>query len=230
MARGDAVIADGDPATSSEWTGCGTAMEQVDVRIVDPNSRVDRGEGKVGEIWTRGAIVAKGYWKDPERTERTFRAHLDGESVDSEPWLRTGDLGVLIDGELFVVGRYKDLIVIDGRNHYPEDIERTIRQSHPAVSDNRVAALSVDGGATEQLIAVAEVNRRRLSQTGDRAQFRELRSAVLSAVASVHGLRVTDLVFVAPGRIPLTTSGKIRRRTSLAYYHSGAFDRLDGDR
>ncbi len=125
------------------------------VRIVDPETGLEQPAGGVGEIWTRGDNVALGYWHKPEQTTRVFRARINNpsEGTPAGPWLRTGDLGAMSDGELFIMGRLKDLLIVDGSNHYPEDIEATIRE----ITGGRVAAIAVEDEASENLVAIVEV-------------------------------------------------------------------------
>ena len=151
-------------------------MHDTKIVIVHPESLTPCAPDEVGEIWVSGPSVAQGYWNRPEETERTFRAYL--AETGEGPFLRTGDLGFLKDGELFVTGRLKDLIIISGRNLYPHDIELTVEQSHPALRPGCCAAFSVDVADEEHLIIVAEVERRyrpveRSQQNGEvRAQIR----------------------------------------------------------
>lgn len=175
-------------------------------------------DGTVGEIWVQGPNVARAYWRDPARTAETFGAVLDGAVLDGAggPWLRTGDLGVLHDGRLYVTGRIKDLVIVDGRNHYPQDIEATVQEAHPAVRRDRVAAFSVPGEETERLVVVAERSRQ-----GQAADAGEVGRAVRAAVRGQHGLAVHDFVLTAAGAVPRTSSGKIARRACLRAYLEG---------
>ena len=172
----------------------------------------------VGEIWVHGDNVAAGYWSKPEETERTFGAKLVAPSQDTPegPWLRTGDLGFISDGELFIVGRIKDLLIVHGRNHYPDDIEATIQE----ITGGRVAAISVPVNGVEKLVAIIELKKR-----GDPAEEagparKASRATSPSAISNAHGLNVADLVLVPPGSIPTTTSGKIRRAACAEQYRT----------
>ncbi|WP_193048600.1 AMP-binding protein [Mycolicibacterium baixiangningiae] len=195
------------------------------VRIVDPDTQVENPAGKIGEIWIHGDNVAGGYWRNREASQRTFGAQLTEPSGDTPrgPWLRTGDLGVMSDGELFIVGRIKDLLIVDGRNHYPDDIEATIQE----ITGGRAAAISVPDDATERLVAIAEVKKRGSTEEEAMRTLHNVRRAVTSAVSKSHSVRVTDLVFVAPGSIPITTSGKVRRSACTECYRQEQFSRLD---
>lgn len=195
------------------------------VRIVNPETMVENMSGDVGEIWVHGDHVALGYWQKPEQTNRIFNAHIvdPAPGTPEGPWLRTGDLGVLSEGELFIMGRIKDLLIVDGRNHYPDDIEATIQE----ITGGRVAAISVADDITEQLVAIIELKRRGASAEDAMLKLRSVKREVTSAISRSHSLRVADLVLVSPGSIPITTSGKIRRSACVERYRSDGFKRLD---
>jgi long chain fatty acid CoA FadD26 len=195
------------------------------LRIVDPDSRMENSEEKVGEIWVHGDNVASGYWRNPHASERTFGAQLVDPSPGTPrgPWLRTGDLGVMSQGELFIVGRIKDLLIMDGRNHYPDDIEATIQE----ITGGRVAAISIPHDHTEQLVAIVELKKRGDSDEEALHHIRTVKREVTSAIKTSHGLRVADLVLVPPGSIPITTSGKVRRSACVERYRQAEFSRLD---
>jgi long-chain fatty acid adenylase/transferase FadD26 len=212
-----------DNETGVELVGVGTPRAST-IRIVDPDTRVENPAGMVGEIWLHGDNIAAGYWRKPQQTQRTFGGQLVDPSTGTPlgPWLRTGDLGVIHDGELFIIGRIKDLLIVDGRNHYPDDIEATTQE----ISGGRVAAISIEGDRTERLIVIAEMkNRGTEEELQDR--LRTVRAQVTSAISKSHGLRVADLVLVPPGSIPITTSGKIRRSSCVEVYRQDEFSRLD---
>ncbi len=194
------------------------------VRIVDHDTSVEAAAGTIGEIWVHGDNVCAGYWNKPEETESTFRGILSNPSDDvpSELWLRTGDLGFFSDGEFFIVGRIKDLLIVRGRNHYPDDIEATVG----AVSGGRVAAISVEEDATEQLVAIIEVKERATPEE-TLEKLANVKSEVISAISQAHGISAADLVLVSRGSIPITTSGKIRRQACVEQYRQGSFVRLD---
>jgi len=195
------------------------------VRIVDPETGIERSEGDVGEIWVHGDNIALGYWHKPEQTERTFRARINEptEGTPAGPWLRTGDLGVMSRGELFIMGRLKDLLIVHGRNHYPDDIEATIQE----ITGGRVAAIAVEEDATEKLVTIIELKAR--GSADENAQrLTSVKHKVAKAVWQEHNLRVGDPVLVEPGSIPITTSGKTRRSACAELYRRGEFQRLDG--
>jgi fatty acid CoA ligase FadD21 len=187
------------------------------VRIVDTDTGRECPPGRVGEIWVHGDNVAQGYWRRPPGEHPTFGAAVVDPSpgTPTEPWLRTGDLGFVHDDGLFIVGRIKDLLIIRGRNHYPEDIETTVAE----VTRGRVAAISVPVGGTEDLVVIVEVK-----ESADReAVARD----VTAAVAGAHGLSVADLVLVPAGSLPTTTSGKIQRSACAQQYRQQQFTRMD---
>ncbi|WP_029107614.1 AMP-binding protein [Mycobacterium sp. URHD0025] len=195
------------------------------VRIIDPDTRTERPNGTTGEIWVHGNNVALGYWQRPEDSERVFRATIENPS-DGTPegfWLRTGDLGFIADGELYIMGRIKDLLIVYGRNHSPDDIEATVQE----ISRGRVAAISVPDDRTEHLVVIIEHKKRGDSEDEALQRLHSVKREVTSAISQSHGLKVTDLVMVPPGSIPITTSGKVRRASCVEQYHQDQFARLD---
>jgi long chain fatty acid CoA FadD26 len=201
------------------------APRTATVRIVDPATSVENPAGKIGEIWVHGDNVATAYWRNPQQTERTFGGKLVSAPLGTPqgPWLRTGDLGVMSDGELFIIGRIKDLLIVDGRNHYPDDIEATIQE----ITGGRVAAISIPDERTEQLVAIVELKKRGASPEDALQRLRALKRNVTSAISKLHSVRVADLVLVPPGSIPITTSGKVRRSACVERYRQDEFARLD---
>ncbi len=195
------------------------------VRIVDRDTGIECPAGTVGEIWVHGANVAAGYWENQQLTERTFGGRLVGapQGTPEESWLRTGDLGFVCDGELFIVGRDKDLLVVYGRNHYPDDIEATIQE----ITRGRSAAIAVPDGNTEKLVAIVELKKRGDSPEEVMDKLGTVKREVTSAISRSHGLRVADLVLVAQGSLPITTSGKVRRAACIEQYRNRQFVRLD---
>lgn len=195
------------------------------VRIVDVDTNRECAPDVVGEIWVHGDNVAAGYWSRSRDEQRCFGATLVDPSPGTVagPWLKTGDLGFISGGELFIVGRIKDLLIIRGRNHYPEDIEATVQQ----ITGGRVAAISVPVNSTEKLVTVMEVKKRGGSSGDVMHWLSGVKSDVTSAISNAHGLNVGDLVLVPPGSIPITTSGKIRRAACVEQYRQDEFVRLD---
>jgi long chain fatty acid CoA FadD26 len=213
----------GDDHPGSELVSHGTPRACT-VRIVDPDSCMQKPAGGVGEIWIHGDNVAGGYWRNPDKSKRTFTGQLvdPAPGTPRGPWLRTGDLGVITDdGEFYVVGRIKDLLVVDGQNHYPDDIEITTQK----ITGGRVAAVAAPGEASEQLVVVAEIKTKSGSEIDHR--LRTVKKEVTAAIAQNHAVRVADFVAVAPGSIPITTSGKIRRAACAEQYRQDGFLRLE---
>lgn len=186
------------------------------VAIADPATGSRLAEGGVGEIWVRTDSVGQGYWDKPELTGEVFdQVLLDAGDLPGGGWLRTGDLGVVVDDRLFVTGRIKDVLIVDGRNHYPQDIEFTVENAHWTIGRHRTAAFSVATPDGERAVVVAEISRHHVASEWDAA---EVGKAVAAAVAKEHGLALRELVLIAPDTIPRTTSGKIARaaaRTAL---------------
>jgi amino acid adenylation domain-containing protein len=209
-------VVEGD---SRRLVSSGQSTEQRLI-IADPETGVALPEERVGEIWVSGPSVALGYWKRPEVTEREMRAVLAGEE-EGPRFLRTGDLGFLRDGELFVTGRLKDLIIIRGRNHYPQDLELTAERAHPDLRAGNAAAFAVDVEGEERLILALEVERR---VRGDREILAEVAEAVRRAVAEEHEVQVAEVVLLKPGSLPKTSSGKVQRHACRAGYLDGTLE------
>ncbi|HKI03097.1 MAG TPA: amino acid adenylation domain-containing protein, partial [Thermoanaerobaculia bacterium] len=192
---------------------CGRAWMEQRLEVVDPESALVCAPGRVGEIWLAGPSVAQGYWDNAAATARDFKARLAGEP-EAGPFLRTGDLGFFLDGELYVTGRLKDLIILRGRNLYPQDIELTAERAHPDLRPGCGAAFSVEAGGEERLIVVQEVERRA-------GEPEEIAAAVRAAVAREHEAQVQEVVLVRMGTIPKTSSGKIQRHACRAAWQAG---------
>ncbi|HEX8559654.1 MAG TPA: condensation domain-containing protein, partial [Pyrinomonadaceae bacterium] len=200
--------------------GCGSPLLDQRVVIVNPETMSLCPAGEVGEIWVAGPSVAQGYWRLAEESARTFQARL--ADTGEGPFLRTGDLGFLHEGELFVTGRLKDLIIIRGANHYPQDIELTIERSHPALRPGCGAAFSIDLDGEERLVAVQEVEKKAASS------LPAVVETIRQAVAEAHDLHVHSVVLIKPGSIPKTSSGKIQRRACRAAFLEGSLEALEG--
>jgi acyl-CoA synthetase (AMP-forming)/AMP-acid ligase II len=191
--------------------GCGHAAFEHKVLIVDPKSRLLRPDGQVGEVWVTGPSVAAGYWKRPEETAKVFSARL--ADTGEGPFLRTGDLGFLMNSELFVTGRIKDVIIINGRNLYPQDLEVAAQASHPGLQPFGGVAFSVEHEGQERLVIAQEVQREFLR--GDSA---EMIAAIRQAIIRDYDVQAYAIALLKPGQVPRTSSGKVRRslcRTSL---------------
>jgi acyl-CoA synthetase (AMP-forming)/AMP-acid ligase II len=200
---------------------CGRSWLDQRIVIADPDTLIGCPPGRIGEIWVSGASVAQGYWNQLEETKHTFQAYL--ADTGEGPFLRTGDLGFLKAGELFVTGRLKDLIIIRGRNHYPQDIELTVEQSHPALRPGCGAAFSVEVDGDERLVVVQEVERHYQNQNLD-----EVVGDIRQAVAENHELQVYIVLLLKTLSIPKTSSGKIRRSACRDGFLSQNLQVLDG--
>ena len=218
------------PGTDHQVVGVGRARLSREIVIADPETLRTRAPGEVGEIWTAGLDTPAGYWNNPEETERTFHAHTS--DTGAGPYLRTGDLGALVDGELVITGRLKDLLIVGGRNHYPQDIELTAERAHPWVRPGCSAAFAVSAGEgdsdAEQLVLVLEVLRPRETRgkaagSADVPSLASIRRAVRAAVSAEHGIQLDVVHLVVPGSAPKTSSGKIQRRAAKAEYLARSF-------
>lgn len=200
---------------NSRFVSCGLAAFDLDVRIADGERSTPCADGEVGEVFVVGKSVAQGYWNRPAETLETFGATLPG--LENQKFLRTGDLGFLQNGELFICGREKDLIVINGRNHFPEDIEYTIEASNQAI--RAAAAFGAEIQNEERLIVMAEIDR--LAQL-DEAEKTALISRIKIEVAARHDLRTHEVILQRVGALPRTTSGKIQRARCRREYSAPA--------
>ncbi|MER5433952.1 fatty acyl-AMP ligase [Streptomyces sp. NPDC002588] len=222
LAAGTARVAEETETQAvTRLVGCGRPTGQ-EAAIVDPVTGVRLEDGHVGEIWLRGPNVGRGYWGRREQSEATFGATLHGDDPGdgTRRWLRTGDLGLCHDKQLYITGRIKDLVIIDGTNHYPQDVEQTVESAHPAIRRHHTAAFSVLTDDGERLVVVAE-------HTRDLAEPHSVRDeatrAVRAAVSAGHGVAVHDFVLAAPGTVPHTTSGKVARGACREQYLQGAW-------
>jgi len=234
--------------------GCGKTLGGQKMVIVHPENLTECLPDEVGEIWISGPSVAQGYWNRPEDTNSIFRAYLSdtgvgtypsdqrphdksggynasspadsGQTIGEGPFLRTGDLGFLKDGELFITGRIKDLIIIDGYNYYPQDIELTVEQSHPLLRPSCCAAFSCDVGSEERLVIVAEVELRQLKRDQS-VNVETIVQSIKRAVAKYHDLGVYAVLLLKPGTIPKTSSGKIQRHVCRANFLTGSLDGIE---
>ncbi|MYR07493.1 AMP-binding protein [Gordonia sp. SID5947] len=224
---------------------CGQVAVSQWAAIVDSDTATEQQDGHVGEIWLSGLNIGAGYWNKPEETAETFHnkvanplaegSHTEGAPADAI-WMRTGDYGVWLDGELYITGRVKDLVIVDGRNHYPQDLEYSAQESSTSLRPGFVAAFAVPSNqlppvvfeqstsglkfdaddASEQLVIVAERG------PGKRHDPQEIADTVRAAIASRHGVMARDILLVPAGSIPRTSSGKIARRATRAAYIDGS--------
>jgi len=212
--QGRVVQATSAGSKTRSFVSCGWTHVRSEIRIVDPESHHECPPHQIGEIWARGGNLTSGYWENEDVTNRTMGARMaDGRG----PFLRTGDLGFVIDGELYVAGRLKDLIIVRGRNLYPHDLEATVEETLPEVRSGRCCAFSIDGEEGEALVIIAEVDRVHRNGLDTAQAFAKLREAV----SVHHEAEIYDAVFVRTGTFPLTSSGKVQRRRARQEYLEG---------
>lgn len=195
---------------------CGRPWFDHEVRVVDPDTLREVPPGSTGEIWVRGPSVAKGYWNRAEESERCFRARIVGDPGAST-YLRTGDLGHISQGDLFVSGRLKDVLILNGKNRHAEDIEATVQQSAPALLSRPAVAFACERAGSEVAVLVQELQRALPPGEAD-----ALKKRIQASLLSAYGFTASDIVFVPSGAIPRTTSGKVRRRDCRRLYETRA--------
>jgi acyl-CoA synthetase (AMP-forming)/AMP-acid ligase II len=219
LARGTARVAEPtENGAITELVACGRPTDQ-EVAIVDPATGRRQEDGTVGEIWLRGPNIGRGYWGRPLDGESFGAVMAGGDPADpAQRWLRTGDLGMWHDKQLYVTGRIKDLVIVDGTNHYPHDIEFTVENAHPAIRRHHTAAFAVSTDEGERLVVVAEHSP---AVTDPHTRLDEVTRAVRGAVSATHGVAVHDFVYAPPGAVPRTTSGKVARSACRAQYLAG---------
>lgn len=200
------------------YVGCGRDTGEQNIQIVNPETKCPCATGEIGEIWLQGPFVAKGYWNNPGETEAAFQAMLMPESKG--PFLRTGDLGFSHQGELYITGRIKNLLIIAGKNHYAHDIERTAESSHPAIQPAGCAVFSISEPGFEKVIILAEVQPKQVSSAG------EVITKIRKAVNEQHDIPVADVKLILPGGLPKTTSGKTRHFLCRKQYLTGTLKEI----
>jgi len=203
-------------ALTCQAIGCGQGARDQQIAIVNPDTLRRCGPGEVGEIWLSSPSVARGYWRKPQETEETFRARI--ADTGEGPFLRTGDLGFVDEDELFITGRLKDLIIIRGGNHYPQDIELSAQKAHRALQADAGAAFSVEVDGEERLVLAQELIRHH------KANLAEVGTAIREAIAEEHGIQVHSILLVKPHTVPKTSSGKIQRRQAREMFLEGSFE------
>lgn len=198
--------------SSSELVSCGEPASGMEIRIVNHETLTECLPGEAGEVWLKGPTVAKGYWNRQSETEKTFGARLKG-GKDNDAYMRTGDLGFMNNGELFICGRIKDMIIIRGENYYPQDIERVVEVSHPAFKESCCAIFGIEREEEERIVVIQELIRHH-----ERWPVDEMFQAIRRSVSLTHDLPVESIVLIRPGTTSKTSSGKIQRGSSkLAY-------------
>jgi acyl-CoA synthetase (AMP-forming)/AMP-acid ligase II len=236
-----AVRAPGDAADTQTVVGCGRALDGERVAIVDPDTQQQLAADRVGEIWVNGPNTARAYWRNAEATEDLLRARIRDPGhagfaeapadflharalSEDDAWLRTGDFGFLDeDGELFITGRLKDLIIIRGVNHYPQDVERTAARAHEALRPNCGAAFAVaDALGDEELVIVQEVER----TARNKVDIAELTGLIRERIAEEHEVFARYIALIRPGTLPKTTSGKVQRSLTRRLWQEGRLEML----
>jgi len=212
LERNRAIESVSEDGNTLRLVGCGRNLPDTRVIIVNPETLSECSPGEIGEVWVSGGSVARGYWNLPDETARTFRAYTS-DTLEG-PFLRTGDLGMLLNGELFITGRLKDLIIIRGLNHYPQDIELTVERSHPSLRPGCGAAFSVEVGGEERLVVAQEIDR---ALEDHDAIIEEIRRCVVEE----HELQLFAVVLIRTGSLPKTSSGKVRRRVCRSAFLDG---------
>ena len=212
------IVVTEEKEDSRQIIGCGKSLSGMQIAIADPQSSIALPDNRVGEIWISGSSVARGYWNRSGETQATFNGYL--ADTGEGPFLRTGDLGFLQDGELFVTGRIKDTIIVRGQNYYPQDIELTVAQSHPALRPYCGAAFAIDLDGSERLVIVHELERSYLRKLDVKAVVESIRQAVTAE----HNLSIYATVLVKTGSIPKTSSGKIQRHACKAGFLTGTLN------
>ncbi len=230
------ALADVNESHSRTLVSCGRSLIDQKIAIANPETLVSCKPGEVGEIWVSGSSIAQGYWKQPEITAATFNAYL--KDTREGPFLRTGDLGFLDQGELFFTGRLKDMIVIKGRNHYPQDIEKTVEETNSWIRPSCVASFSVNIQGEEKMIVLAEVERRYWSSKRSAAksngnstpekiiQVKDLTQLIRREISRNHDLQVHTTLLLKPGSLPKTSSGKIQRHACRTEFLANTLEGL----
>ncbi|HEY1353933.1 MAG TPA: fatty acyl-AMP ligase [Ktedonobacteraceae bacterium] len=206
-----------DDSQASAQVGCGQIPPGEQIEIVDAQTAVRCPPERIGEIWVSGANVAAGYWNRAQETRATFQAQL--ADSDAGPFMRTGDLGFLHAGEIYITGRLKDLIIIRGRNFYPQDIEATVEHSHQALRADGGAAFPLSVEGQESFVVVQELERQYLH-----ADLEDLFACMRQAIGEHHEVQPHALVLIKPGTLPRTSSGKVQRYRARAQYLAGTLE------
>ena len=201
---------------AQELVSCGTRLLEEEIAIVNPETLEKLNENEIGEIWVKGKNVAKGYWENKEVTEEIFNAFTS--NTNEGPFLRTGDLGFLKDGELYVTGRLKDMIIIDGTNHYPQDIELTVERANNLLRPSSGAVFSVEVENKERLVVVHEARAKK------NVDWQTVITDIISAVSENHNIQTYAVVLIQPKTIFKTSSGKIQRRATKKAYLKGELE------
>jgi len=224
LAQNKVVGVDGPDPQAQILAGCGTPALGQQVAIVHPDTGVRCQPDEIGEIWVRGESVAQGYWRNREATEQTFHAYLSDSHEG--PFMRTGDLGFLYEENLYITGRIKDVIILNGLNHYPQDIEIVAEKSHPALRPGGCVAFSVEQAGAERLVVLAEISPRyRPPQNQVDALLDDIQAHIRKHIADAYDIRVHEVVLLQAGEVLRTSSGKLRRSACRDHYLMGKLNR-----
>lgn len=218
LEKNQVLVTDSDGDNSKTMVSCGRTNLDQKIVIVNPETLTECSPEQIGEIWVSSPSVAQGYWQKPQATKETFEAYV--ADTNQGPFLRSGDLGFYRDGELFVIGRLKELIIIRGRNHYPQDIELTVENSHPALRSSCCAAFSVEVDNEERLVITQEIEQAFLEELN----VNEVFAAIRQAVFQEYALQVYGILLLNPGTIPKTLSNKIQRRACQTGFLNGSLN------
>ena len=218
LAKNQVVIVTPEQENTRPVVGCGKAWRGDKIAIVNPESLTRCEANQIGEICVSGGGIGKGYWHQQEETKKTFEVYL--KDTGEGPFMRTGDLGFIHEGELFITGRIKDLMILWGRNFYPQHLEKTAEESHPALRSNCGAAFSIAKNGKEKLVIVQEVERSHLRHLN----VDEVVAAIVLKIAQEHIAEVYALVLLKTGSIPKTSSGKIQRSLCKAKFLEGSLE------
>ena len=218
LTQDEVVMVSAENPNAKAVVSCGRTWLEDEIKIVDPEAKQECAANKVGEIWARGTGIGIGYWQRKEQTASTFQATL-AKNPDTK-YLRTGDLGFIRDGELHITGRIKDMMILWGRNHYPQHIEETVEGAHPSLRPNHGAAFSIDANGEEQLVIAHEINRTDLRKLN----AEEVIGAIRLAVGEQNLANVFAVALLKTGSIPKTSSGKIQRRACQSMFLDGSLN------
>jgi len=227
------VAAEPDTSNGYRLVGCGLPSLDTEVRIVNPETLCLCEPDEVGEIWLAGSTMPQGYWDNPAMTEAAYGAHI--VDLDGGPYLRTGDLGFIRDGNIYITGRMKDLIIVRGANHYPQDIEITAATSHPACLADWACAFVVETQNEEHLVVAQALDRkamrdiRALDETGQMREYARIQHAIRRAIVEEHDIQPYAVLIVPQRAISKTSSGKVQRSACCAAYQNGTLEILAVD-
>lgn len=222
VTRNELRLCTADAPFATSFVSSGIPIADTEIRIVNPNTLAAATADEIGEIWLRNGAVASGYWQNPEKTREVFAAAIQGEDPDKH-YMRTGDLGFMLDGEIFITGRMKDLIIIRGQNHYPQDIEWTVDRSHALLKPAGAAAFSIEVDGVEKLAIVAEASRRYSSEKDKD----DVIATIKRIIADQHQLQVAAIALIRYGSLPKTTSGKVQRSKTKESLLNGSLEFVD---